>query len=123
MEKTPQIKRVFLNIFIIYVGILLMSSFFAFPEIYTEGYYDKIEHFIVFIPVGYFSLLLLKKLRFLIPLFIAFIFEFIQLFIPYRTFSFIDMLSNFLGTFTGFLTFYAVKKLSKIVSVKFLNTI
>ncbi len=123
MEKTSQIKKVFLNIFIIYVGILLMSSFFALPEVYTEGYYDKIEHFIVFIPVGYFSLLLLKKLKFVIPLFIAFIFEFIQLFIPYRTFSFIDMLSNFLGTFVGFLTFYAVKKLSKVVSVKFLNTI
>lgn len=79
----------------------------------VELSYDKLNHIFAFAVL--FVLLSAFKLSFTCKVVILFLFglqiEIVQSFLPFRSFSFYDILADIIGIFTGFLINNTIKKI------------
>lgn len=105
------------RLFILYIiGLLILYTYPFSSSISINSYeitFIRADHFVhslIFIPLYYFLDNLSKKNNpfskfkvFIFSLFIASLFELIHLFIPYRTFTIMDLVFNLIGATIGFI--------------------
>ncbi len=92
-------------------------------EIKIDYVFHFLAYFGFFLVILFFQLLHFTRFSFkdfsktfIFILFFSFLTEFLQLFLSYRTFNPIDLLSNFLGIFFGSILYFFVNKISKITN-------
>ncbi len=115
MMTKSQLKRWILFVFAIYaicillLNILPLSLSEEINEMYIwEFRADYITHGLIFLPWSLFQFLFFKKEKiawFITGAIFSFAIEFVQYFLPYRSFNVFDMLFNFTGLVMGYLIF------------------
>ena len=113
------------GLFIFYIISLVVIFVFPFSSSVSINRYeisfiraDHLIHVVIFIPLYYFLNYLKKDFKsmrtttilLLFSLLIATLFELLHLFIPYRSFTTIDLVSNLIGVTIGFILVLLKKK-------------